>query len=114
MPQSLRVWFPILVTPMLPLAQLSINYPLVLFACENQVHLPLHLVSAVLFVLTLAGAAMAWSAWREAGTAAAAARGHAVSQLRIKAVMGLLQSALMALSVAAQWLTTAFIPPCVR
>jgi hypothetical protein len=110
----MKLWFPILVPPLAALAQQSVNYALVALECQQQQRLPLHLVAAVGLVVTLVGAAMAWSRWREAGVAAPEDGGDRTSRTRFLAIVGLSVSLLMALAVAAQWLTTAFVSPCVH
>jgi hypothetical protein len=110
----MKLWFPIIVPPLATLVQESVNYALVALECQQQHRLPLHLVAAVALVLSLAGAAIAWGIWREAGVAAPADSGDPQSRTRFLAIVGISVSALMALAVAAQWLTAAFVAPCVR
>ena len=110
----MKLWFPILVPPLAVLAQLSAGYALVALECQQQQRLPVHLVAAVALLVALAGAAIAWSRWREAGVAPPADSGDPTSRTRFLAIVGLAVSAVMALAVAAQWLTTAFITPCVH
>ena len=110
----MKLWFPILVSPLVVLAQQSVNYALVGLECERQQHLPVHAVAAVALAVTLTGVLMAWRAWKAAGAAPPADSGDAVSRTRFLAIVGMAVSGLMALSIAAQWLTAAFIPPCVR
>jgi uncharacterized membrane protein len=108
----MRLWVPILLTPVVTLAQQTVNYALVPLACMKQQHAPLHVVAAVALGIALAGIAMAWSAWREAGLQAPDDAAQSSSRERLLAAMGVVISALMALTIVAQWLTTAFIPPC--
>ena len=110
----MKLWFPILVPPLAALAAQSVNYALVALECQQQQRLPLHLVAAVGLLVTLAGAALAWGCWRETGIAAPEDSGDYTSRTRFLAIVGLSVSALMALAVAAQWLTAAFISPCVH
>ena len=110
----MKLWFPILVPPLAVLAQQSVNYALVALECQQQQRLPLHLVAAVGLLVALVGAAIAWGRWQETGIAAAEDCGDQTSRTRFLAIVGLSVSALMALAVAAQWLTAAFITPCVR
>lgn len=110
----MRLWIPILITPLIALLQLSANYALVPYACEKQAHAPIHLVAAVSLAGAIAGVWMAWGAWREAGGHAAGAWGDPLSRRRFLAAIGMSLSALMALTIIAQWLTSAFIAPCIR
>jgi hypothetical protein len=109
-----KLWFPILVTPLVVLAQQSVNYALVAFECAQQQRLPVHLVAAVALAVTLAGVGVAWRAWRAVGVAAPEDTGDPQSRTRFLAIVGVSVSALMALAIAAQWLTAAFISPCIR
>jgi hypothetical protein len=110
----MRLWISILITPLVALLQLSANYALVPLACEKQQHAPIHLIAGLSLVAALAGMWMAWTAWREAGVQSPGDYGDAYSRSRFLAVVGLSLSALMALTIVAQWLTAAFIAPCIR
>lgn len=110
----MRLWIPILITPLIALLQISANYALVPLACEKQQHAPIHWVAAISLLAVAAGVWMAWSVWREAGVHSPGDWGDPLSRRRFLAVVGLSVSALMALTIVAQWLTAAFVPPCVR
>ncbi|HEX2829171.1 MAG TPA: hypothetical protein VHP37_22675 [Burkholderiales bacterium] len=110
----MKLWFPIIVPALAALAQQSVNYALVALECRQQERLPLHFVAAVALVVTLIGAAIAWGRWREAGMDEPEDRGEQRTRTRFLAIVGFWVSALMALAVAAQWLTSAFVSPCVQ
>lgn len=110
----MKLWFPILVPPLAVLAQLSVSYALVALECQQQQRLPVHLVAAAALLVALAGAVMAWGRWRETGIAPPQDSGDPTSRTRFLAIVGASVSALMALAAAAQWLTVAFIAPCVH
>jgi hypothetical protein len=110
----MRLWIPIIIAPLATLTQLSANYALVALECAKQQRFPIHVVSAVSLAIAVAGMLLAWSAWRSAGTEPPDDRGLSVSRVRFLAAVGVALSALMALSIAAQWLTTAFVPPCLE
>ena len=110
----MRLWFPIIVPPLATLAQQSESYALVAVECASQQRLPVHLVAAAALLVTLAGVAVAWRRWRDVGAAAPTDSGDEVSRTRFFAIVGISVSGVMALAVAAQWLTTAFIAPCIR
>jgi hypothetical protein len=57
---------------------------------------------------------LAWGAWRRAGTEPPDDRATAVSGERFLAALALSLSAVAALSIVAQWLTTGFIAPCLE
>ena len=109
----MKPWFPILVPPLAALVQQSASYALVAAECAQQQRLPVHLVTALGLAVALTGAAIAWRQWRAVGVAAPRDSGDAVSRTRFLAIVGVSISGLMALAIAAQWLTTAFISPCV-
>jgi hypothetical protein len=109
----MKLWFPILVPPLAALVQQSANYALVALECAQQQRLPVHIVTALGLAVTFAGAAIAWRHWRAVGVAAPQDSGDSTSRTRFLAIVGLSISAMMALAIAAQWLTTAFIGPCV-
>jgi hypothetical protein len=109
----MRLWFPIIVPPLVVLAQQSANYALVALECHNQQRLPVHAVTLVALLIALAGIAVAWGRWRGVGVSAPEDSGDQRSRTRFLAIVGVSVSALMALAIAAQWLTSAFIPPCV-
>jgi hypothetical protein len=110
----MRLSIPILVTPLIALAQQSANYALVPLACAKQQHLVLHIVFAASLALVIGATAMAWRVWREAGADAPGDHGDPASRTRFLAMLGIMVSALMALTILAQWLMAAFIPPCVQ
>jgi hypothetical protein len=110
----MRLWMPIIITPLVVLAQQSANYALVAVECAKQQRFAIHLVSSVSLAITVVGILLAWSAWRAAGPVPPDDQGTAVSRVRFLAAVGIALSALMALSIIAQWLTTAFVPPCLE
>ena len=110
----MKLWFPIIVTPIAALTQQSVNYALVALECQQQQRLPVHLVAAAALAVTLVGVAIAWARWREVGVAAPQDSGDQQSRTRFLAIVAVSISALMALTVASQWLTAAFISPCIR
>jgi hypothetical protein len=110
----MRLWMPVIATPIVVLAQQSANYALVALECERQQRFAIHLVSGTSLAIVLAGMLLAWTAWRSAGTESPDDSGQAVSRVRFVAALGLALSALMALAIVAQWMTTAFVPPCLE
>jgi hypothetical protein len=110
----MRLSIAILVTPLIALAQQSANYALVPLACAKQQHHLQHAVFAATLALVIGAMAVAWSVWREAGPGVQGDHGDPASRTRFLAVLGVMVSALMALTILAQWLTSAFIPPCVQ
>ena len=114
MKKAMRLWPAILLTPLIVLAQQSANYALVGLECEKQQRFAVHLVAGVSLTLVAIAMVLAWGAWRDAGTALPDDRGDRANGVRFLAAIGIALSALMALSIAAQWLTTAFVLPCLE
>jgi hypothetical protein len=110
----MRLWVPVIITPLVVLAQQSVNYALVSLECAKQQRFAIHLVSGTSLIIVLVAIAVAWAAWREPGTDSPDDRGQAVSRVRFLAAIGLALSALMALTIVAQWLTVAVVPPCLE
>ena len=110
----MRLWMPIVLTPLIVLTQLSANYALVALECAKQQRFAIHLVSAISLALVVAGMLLAWSAWREVGTEPPDDRAEGVTHVRFVAALGVAVSALMTLGAIAQWLTTAFVAPCIE
>ena len=110
----MKLWFPIIVPPLVALAQQSVNYALVALECEQQQRWPVHSVAAAAMVVTLLGMTVAWARWREVGLATPQDSGDQQSRTRFLAIVGISVSALTALNIASQWLTAAFISPCMH
>ena len=110
----MKLWFPIIVPPLAALAQQSVNYALVAVECAQQQRLPVHLVAGAALLVALGGVVVAWRHWSEVGVAAPQDSGDQISRTRFLAIVGISVSGLMALAIAAQWLTAAFIEPCIR
>ena len=110
----MKAWFPILVPPLAALAQQSTSYALVALECTQQQRMPVHAVAVVALLVALTGVAIAWRNWRAAAVASPQDSGTARSRERFLAIMGLSISALMALVMAAMWITLGFLVPCMR
>ena len=110
----MRYWPAILLPPFLFLTLLCAGYALVPWACENQTRAPLHWLSAISLALAMIGIVVAWRDWRELGLKRPDDKAERPSWLRLLTVVGLMQSSLFTLAIAALWLTQFVIPPCVR
>lgn len=107
-----RQWAVNLVPPLAALLDLQVTYSLVDHACRTGDTLTGHLVHAGFLLLTLVMGGVAWLSWSDAGAIAATAGGDPAARSRFMALVGLMISALSALTVAAQWLPTFFLHPC--
>jgi hypothetical protein len=102
-------WLGILGAPTVFLAELSLAYALVPWACRSQHHAMLDTVSAIGLLLTVAALGAAFVGWRQARAhrdSPVAARQEFLGQMAIAL------SALSALAVIAQWATRLAVPPC--
>jgi len=110
MPVDMRSWLALIVAPVLALVDQSISYAAVDWACAHQNVLVVHAAHAGFFVLTVAAAVAAWQLWREPGMAPA---GEAPARRRFVAGIAAAMAALSALTVAAMWVATWMLAPCV-
>lgn len=110
----MRIWPGLLVSPLIFLTLLVVNYGMEPWACEYQVRWPLHLAAAVALVLVLGFAALAWRDWNEVGMQRPDDSPDDVARVRFLSVLGLMLSGLMTLAVLGLWTTMLILPPCVR
>ena len=110
----MRLWIAIIIAPLVGLAQLTVNYALVDLECVTQRRFPVHVVSGVSLAIAIAGILLAWQAWRAAGVEPPDDGATAASNVRFLAAVGMALSALVALTIGAQWIATAFVAPCLE
>ena len=102
-------WLGILGAPTVFLAELSLVYALVPWACRSQHHAMLDAVSAVGLLFTIIALGAGFVGWRNARArrgSPIAARQEFLGQVAIAL------SAISALAVIAQWATRLAVPPC--
>jgi hypothetical protein len=104
----MRIWFPLLLAPILALADQSVAYALAGWACAHQQPAAMHGVHAVTFIACAGGAFAAWGLWRESAGPGDERRHvrHFLSGIAIAS------SALAAAAIAAMWMANAILPPC--
>jgi hypothetical protein len=95
------------------LAQQTIAYALVPLACASQQQWTIHLVIGTASAAVLLMTVMAWGAWRTT-VANPPIDDVEASRTRFLSIVAVATSALMMLTIVVQWLTTAFIPPCMH
>jgi hypothetical protein len=61
---AMKTWFALLAVPALVLATQSADYALVYYACAWHTRAPLHAVSGVALVISIAATALAYRRWR--------------------------------------------------
>jgi hypothetical protein len=111
---KLALWPALFVAPLAFLAELTLAYALVPYACDSQHHAVLHAVNLVTLAIAVIGTLHGWREYRVAGDAPARDAGDRGARSRFVAVTGLLVSATMVLALLAQLVTMLVIPPCVR
>jgi hypothetical protein len=105
----MRIWPALLLAPALALADQVVAYAAVGWSCAHERAIAIHAIHAAFLAGTATTLVPAWRALR-------AARGHAdepARRRRFLAGLALASAALSLLVIAAMWLTTWFIPPCV-
>jgi hypothetical protein len=108
----LGLWAGILTAPFAWFAQLEGNYIIATHLCPDNAQLPLHLVTAGALVITLSGAAIAWSNWRYAGTSWPDDSGGPTARGRFMAALGLMLSGIFFLVIMAQGIPNFLLDPC--
>ena len=105
----MRLWVPLLVSPALALADQVIAYASVGWSCAHERAIVLHAIHAFFLVATAASLPQTLRIWRASRSRGdeTARRQHFLSAMAIASV------ALAVFVIAAMWLTTWFIPPCV-
>ena len=105
----MRIWLALLLAPALALADQLIAFATIGWSCAHERAIVLHAIHASFLLATAASLVPAWRVWR-------ASRGRADDTARRQHFLSGLAIASAALSVfviAAMWLTTWVIPPCV-
>ena len=106
------IWLALLVAPLLALADQTVAFALVGPGCAAQTTLALHSSHAVFLALAAAATLAAWRAWQETA-AAVAGETDAVRQRHFLAGVATTVAALSAAAIAAMWIPTWLISPCV-
>ncbi len=107
----MRIWLALLVAPLLALADQTIAFALVGPGCAAQTTLVLHASHALFLVLAIAVAVAAWRRWLETATARVE-HGEGTVQRHFLAGIATTVAALSAAAIAAMWLPTWLISPC--
>jgi len=107
------LWFAMLAGPVAWMIGLNADYSLVRVACAKGTMLPLHLVTLLTLLLAASGGVVAWRDWRRAGGDWPGEAATILERSRFMSVVGLMASALFALTILAQWAAKLFLDPCV-
>jgi hypothetical protein len=106
------LWVANLIGPVAALAGLEIAYIFADRACVTGDMLPVHLTWVVSLFLALFGGWLGWGQWRRWGGGHAGEEGGPEGRSRFLAILGMLISAVAALTIAAQWSANFFFHPC--
>ena len=106
------LWFAVLAGPLAWMLGLNAQYALVPVACAKQNMLYLHSVSVLTLLLAVAGGLVAWREWKRTGREWPGEVPGAIPRSRFMVALGLLASALFALTIVAQWAANLFFHPC--
>ena len=106
------LWLGFLLPPAAWAIQLQTVYLTSEYGCLKGDFMPNHLVSVFALLLCLIGGAISWRNWLETGKKWKSEAADPVSRSSFMAILGMLEAALFALLIFAQWLPTLFGVPC--
>jgi len=105
----MRIWMPLLLAPTLALADQVVAFAAVGWACEHDRAIVIHAIHALFLVATAVTLVPAWFGWH----ASRARADETARRLHFLGNLALATAALSVLVIAAMWLTTWVIAPCV-
>jgi hypothetical protein len=105
-----RIWFALIVAPLLALADQSISSALVGWACAHQSTALLHASHLTFLAITAGAAVYAWRAWREA---AGPRSGGAAVEAHFLFGVATATASLSAIAIVAMWIPTWMISSCI-
>ena len=106
----MRIWFALLVAPMLALTDQSVAYAMTDWACAHQRAFAMHGVHVLLLAATVAGTIAAWGLWR--ATSPSKTRNEALARRHFLAGLATASGALSAVAIAAMWIPNWVLSPC--
>jgi hypothetical protein len=108
----MRIWLALIIAPLLALADQALAFSMVGWACAHQSAAVLQGVHGLFLASAMAIAVAAGLHWRATGSAAAIT-GAATRQVRFLAGLATTLASLSALAIAAMWIPTWMISPCI-
>lgn len=108
----MRIWLALIVAPLLALTDQTVAFATVGWACAHQSPALLHASHALFLALATATAVAGGLHWRATGGATARTRDGA-GQIHFLAGISMAVAALSALAIAAMWIPTWMISPCI-
>ena len=108
----MRIWFPLIVAPLLALADQSLAFPVMGWACVHALPIAVHGAHALFFVVAAAGTLPALTAWRTlpSGTTNNADLAQRHFLMGVAAASGVLSS----FAILVMWVPAWLMAPCAR
>jgi hypothetical protein len=106
----MRIWLALIVAPLLALESQSIAFALVHWACDRQTVAAVHALYGACIGATVAFTALAW---RHRQESAAVGGGEARRRHRFLSGLATASAALSSLVIAAMWVPTWMLSPCI-
>ena len=106
----MRIWFPLVAAPLLALADQSVSFAVVGWACTHQLPIAVHAVHALFLVTAGAGTLPALTAWRALPGGASA--DEALAQRRFFTGIAAAAGSLSTLAILAMWVPAWLMAPC--
>ena len=106
------LWLGFLLPPILWAIQLQTIYLTSGSGCKTGDFTANHLVSIFALLFSIAGGAISWRNWLEAGKGWKSESASSVDRSRFMAILGMLGAGLFTLLIFAQWLPTLLGVPC--
>jgi hypothetical protein len=106
----MRIWLALIVAPLLALESQSIAFALVHWACDHQTMVAVHALYVACIGTTVVFGALAWRHGRESVTVAGS---EARRRQRFLSGLATASAALSSLVIAAMWVPTWMLSPCI-
>jgi hypothetical protein len=107
----MRIWYPLLVVPLLVLVDQSLAYAATLWACAHQNPVAVHAVHAPFLLLASVGVFVAWERWR--ASAPMKAENETLARRHFVAGLATGVATLSVLAIVAMWAITWVLRACV-
>ena len=108
---GIRVWFALLVCPLLALGDQTASFATVGWSCAHQLQLAVHAMHLPFLLATAAGAVAAWQTWRM--TRRSKLRDDVVARRHFLAGLATASAAVSVLAIVAMWIPAWIIAPCI-
>ena len=107
----MRIWFALIVAPLLALTDQTVAFSLVHWACAHQSLWAVHLSHALFLAIAAAAAVSAWLRWRQ--TTISPQTGAGMVQFHFLAGVATMIAVLSAVAIVAMWIPTWMISSCI-